>query len=147
MLPTRNVELVDKSAGVYSGNQGDFTTEDATVSLTQARRCERRQRVELLVSLSSGRRARQGGDEEKAQHAGGCRKSVSPVLLATLSGDTLNNKSVSPVLLATVSGGYAQRSAEICEFLSGTVFRNVPTLSGDTLNLRRHLHIEHFFAT
>jgi hypothetical protein len=40
----------------------------------------------------------------KLKHASGCRKSVSPVLLATLSGDTLNNKSVSPVLLATLSG-------------------------------------------
>jgi hypothetical protein len=27
----------------------------------------------------------------KLKHAGGCRKSVSPVLLATLSGDTLND--------------------------------------------------------
>jgi len=40
----------------------------------------------------------------KLKHAGGCRKSVSPVLLANLSGDTLNNKSVSPVLLAALSG-------------------------------------------
>jgi hypothetical protein len=58
----------------------------------------------------------------KLKHAGGCRKSVSPVLLATLSGDTLNNKSVSPVLLATLSGDTLNNLAEVCKQSSGTVF-------------------------
>ena len=119
MLPTRDVELVDKSAGLYSGNPDVFwnsrrkTHQDRWYRQLQLRgsvtrfllveeapaprsiyasfvylcwHCNwntsatkvafqeahlksarsRRQHVELLISLRSGRRARQLGDEKTA---------------------------------------------------------------------------------